>query len=261
MCKIAFPLSPEQVIEEEVTDSTNERAKQLWDTDIRLILAAHQTAGRGSRGRSFYSPPHVGLYMSYLYHAPVPTERLLRLTPLAAVAVRRSLADQGISAGIKWVNDLFLNGKKICGILTVPHFRSQQDGSSICDGAVIGIGLNLLAQDFPPAIASIATSVEAETGIRLAPRQTAEQIVCHLHSLLGADSDRVAMAEYRSASVLLGKAVTVRQAGIPPFRAIVQTIDEDGGLCIVRKGGQTDVLRAGEVSLSLPSPSDMQSIN
>lgn len=252
MCKDSFPLSPDQVIEEEVTDSTNERAKHFWDTDIRLILAAHQTAGRGSRGRDFYSPPHTGLYMSYLYHAPIPSERLLRLTPLAAVAVRRSLADRGVLADIKWVNDLLLNGKKICGILTVPHFRSLQDGTSVCDGAVIGIGLNLITRDFPPALAAIATSVEAETGIRLAPKEMAEQIVCHLHSLLCADNDREAMEEYRAASALSGKVVIVRQAGVHPFRAIVRGIDESGGLCIVRESGQTDILRAGEVSLSLP---------
>ena len=131
-------------------DSTNNVAKRIiaeGEDDVLLVVGEEQTAGRGRQGKSFYSPGGTGIYMSLVVHPMIELQNAVTATTAAAVAVCRaieSLTDK--KPMIKWVNDVYLDGKKICGILTeaVTDFETQTVSSII-----IGIGINLTTKDFP----------------------------------------------------------------------------------------------------------------
>ncbi len=144
-----FLVSPEVYLKvyQEI-DSTNRAAKEAAVTGLAghggCVVAGKQTAGRGRRGRSFYSPEEAGLYLSVILKPRGSLKESLLLTAEAAVAVYKAvLRTTGISLGIKWVNDLYYNEKKVCGILTeaVTDFESGD-----IDFAVVGIGLNCMRQ-------------------------------------------------------------------------------------------------------------------
>ena len=103
-------------------DSTNTALRALAEEGAKegtVLLAAQQTAGRGRRGRSFYSPEGTGMYMSILLRPKAPAQKILRITPAAAVAAAQTFEEiSGESANIKWVNDVYMRGRKVCGILT-----------------------------------------------------------------------------------------------------------------------------------------------
>lgn len=156
-----FLVSPEVYLKvyQEI-DSTNRAAKEAAVTGLAghggCVVAGKQTAGRGRRGRSFYSPEEAGLYLSVILKPRGSLKESLLLTAEAAVAVYKAvLRTTGISLGIKWVNDLYYNEKKVCGILTeaVTDFESGD-----IDFAVVGIGLNLYEAEggYPSEIRNVA---------------------------------------------------------------------------------------------------------
>jgi len=145
----------------EQTDSTNEQAKTLLKTGAAhgtVVVADSQTAGKGQKGRSFFSPPASGLYLSVIVRSLAPDDAAL-LTATAAVAVCRAIESMAaVTMQIKWVNDLMIHGKKIAGILTE---------GQISDGtvdAVVGIGINVRHVDFPDELKSIAGTLEDAAG-------------------------------------------------------------------------------------------------
>lgn len=222
--------------------STNDRALALFEGDVDLILADSQSGGRGRMGRRFESP-EGGLYMSFIRRTPIPSERLLRITPLIAVAVRRALGEIGVDCGIKWVNDLMAEDKKLCGILVQPRFRGE-----ICIGAVIGIGINLRGGMLSGALSDTAISVQELTGESPDRGALARSICAHIRALLDAEDDADAMAEYAAASVLIGKSVTVTR-GERSFEATVQSIDTSGFLHVLDESGREIILQSGEATL------------
>ena len=126
-----------------ITDSTNTRAKEYINSGDEpipaLFIADGQTDGRGRMGRSFYSPEQTGLYATLLFKAPKSEDRLLSLTSLAAVAAAEAIDELlGVSVEIKWVNDLYKNGRKVAGILAESFERYSQRYIAL------GIGINLV---------------------------------------------------------------------------------------------------------------------
>ncbi len=221
------------------TDSTNRAAKELarqGASQGTAVLADRQTAGRGRLGRDFFSP-EGGLYLSVILRPELPREQWSLLTPMAAVAVCRALKQTcGLSPGIKWVNDLYLAGKKLCGILC------ETAGAA----AVVGIGLNLRQPqgDFPPGLNAIALP-------RAVDRDAlAQAIVQQLLALCESLPDTGFLEEYRAASLVLGRAVTVHPVEGAPYEARAQAIDGLGRLVVVRDG-MIQTLDSGEVSIRL----------
>ena len=154
-------------------DSTNNVCKTLaaQGADDTAVIARRQTAGKGRLGRSFLSP-EGGLYLSVLWRG-CPAGQLLTVTPLAAVAVCRAIQQVcGAVCGIKWCNDVVLNGKKLCGILTESSLRP--DGGA--EWLVVGIGVNVAQTAFPPDIAEIAASL-AMQGYSVSPDALAEVLL------------------------------------------------------------------------------------
>ena len=146
-------------------DSTNRYLKELAATGApegTVVIANKQSAGRGRLGRSFFSPEEKGIYMSILLRPEIELERAVLITSMAAVAVARAVERVStIPAQIKWVNDIFINRKKVCGILTEAGINTEK-GS--LDYAVLGIGVNVGSMEFPAELKEIATSVSNECG-------------------------------------------------------------------------------------------------
>ncbi len=219
------------------TDSTNRAAKELARQGAghgTVVMADCQTQGRGRLGRDFFSP-EGGLYLSLILHPQLPMEQWGLLTPMAAVAVCRALEKQcGIRPGIKWVNDLYLEGKKLCGIL--------------CEGAgtalIAGIGMNLQRPKggFPADLNAVALPVQTDRE-KLA-RAVAEELL----TLCARLPDRSFLKGYRENSLVLGRQVTVHPVEGEPYPAVAAAIDDLGRLVVDRQG-QMQTLDSGEVSI------------
>ena len=219
-------------------DSTNLRLKE-WARagEIRapyVLAADSQTAGRGRLGRTFVSPPGTGLYMSVLLCPPESTDPGL-VTILAAVSVCRAVEEEtGLRLQIKWVNDLFLRGKKVCGILA----------EKISEGIVLGIGVNILTPPggFPEAAGNAGALDRPVDRFRLSGA-IARKV------LLGAKNpgDPAVLAYYRARMFLLGQTISFTEDGLQKS-ARVTGVSDDGGLVVEGTDGQK-VLRTGEVSI------------
>ena len=134
-----------EILEE--TTSTNDYIKKSSNLDSAVVIAKKQTLGRGRLNRTFYSPENKGIYLSILVKPQLETKNSVKITTFTAVAVANAIEKvSGLKTQIKWVNDIFINGKKVCGILAE---ASQNFKESKLDYAVIGIGINLYGKDFP----------------------------------------------------------------------------------------------------------------
>lgn len=224
-------------------DSTNDYLKERsYLGEWVAVLAHKQNAGRGRLGRSFYSAPGLGMYLSVLVEAT--EERVKFLTPAAAVAARRVVKALGADCGIKWVNDLVVEyddaWKKLCGILV-----ELRDGM-----AVVGVGLNLMhgEEDFPAALRPVCTSVKLEGGRLASPREAAAMFIRELQQALR-DEEGV-FGEYKAHCVTPGRAVEVRRTPLDlpiPARAI--ELERDYAMLVEFEDGRRESIRTGEASV------------
>lgn len=225
----------------ESVDSTNTALMRMAATGAAegtVLLAQAQTAGRGQRGRDFYSPAGCGIYMSLLLRPKMPPEDVLAITPAAAVAAAQAVeAATGRRADIKWVNDIQIDGKKVCGILT-----EAASSSGTLDCAVCGIGINLFPPlgGYPEALRDRAGALfDAYPGDERTAALAADVLnrLWELCSLLPA---RDFLDEYRARSVLTGRSVTVNGRG----EGVVEGVDRDFSLLIRFGNGETTALRS-----------------
>ncbi|MCR5116042.1 MAG: biotin--[acetyl-CoA-carboxylase] ligase [Lachnospiraceae bacterium] len=233
--------------------STNDLAKEyaVSHSDDIVMIANYQTKGRGRRGRSFFSPKGCGLYISFLLHPKTDIEKATQATCMAAVAVCKAIEKlTGKDVKIKWVNDIFLDGKKICGILT-EGATSLEDGS--LSYMVIGIGINLyIPKDgFPDEIKNIAGVLfpEGELEEDMKNRLSAG-IIRELTNLLGSGDIDDYLEDYRSRSMLIGNYVKILNGGtVSGGYGKVEGIDDECHLIVRRDNGEVEALSSGEVSV------------
>jgi len=235
----------------EELDSTNRYLKELaakGAPEGTVIIANRQSAGRGRLGRSFFSPGEKGIYMSILLRPEILLERAVLITSMAAVAVARAIERVGgVEARIKWVNDIFLNGKKVCGILTEAGINAEK---GTLDYAVLGIGVNVGEMEFPEELKEIATSVSNECGFAVSKETLTDAILAELEMWYPTLSDGSFLEESKKRSVLLGKEILVLDETVPggSYPAKAMDINERGNLIIERNGARA-VLNSGEVSI------------
>ncbi len=246
LCELGADIG--QVFLYETTDSTNTRAREYARAHPEnrrptLFIADSQTAGRGRLGRSFHSEKGVGIYLSLLLY---PTDRgadATRLTARAAVALARAVEEtSGLSPDIKWVNDLYSNGKKLAGILAECEMNSEGKIAYL----VLGMGINVYITDYPEEISAIATSIERECGVRVCKEELASRAVAYLLSSEQEDS----FAKY-SARLLTRGDITVRKHTGESYPARVIELMPDYSLLIERENGEREKLFTGEVSTSV----------
>lgn len=224
-------------------DSTNNECKRFLANSkdgVFLICADEQTAGRGRQGKSFYSPAMTGVYFSLVIRPETSLQNAVTATTAASVAACRAIEElTPLKPQIKWVNDVFLNGKKICGILTeaVTNFET-----GIVESVIIGIGINIKTIDFP-------NDVENAGSLDFKISRSA-LIACIADNLIEiAQGDYKAFIDYyRSHSLVLGKKIKFIEHGKVTQAAAV-AIDETGGLEVELEGGERRTLRSGEISV------------
>ena len=209
--------------------STNDYCETCEFGEDTAIIAREQTGGKGPKGRSF-SSLRGGVYLSLVRYYPCKAENSFSLMIASCMAVVKTLELYGVSADVKWPNDVFLNGKKICGILIKNSFESEKVKKSIT-----GIGVNV-NNDIPKDLADIAINLKSVVG-----EVDIDEFYKRLIEKLYAD---YSVDEYRSRNIVLGKEITVIKNG-ESRKAVAEDVAADGSL--VLKGGER--LFYGEVTI------------
>lgn len=243
----------ERLICLDTVDSTNNYAKALainGGADGTAIVADGQTGGRGRLGRPFLSPKGKGVYLTMLYRPKIPPAQALDLTSFAAVAVCDGIeAATGARPGIKWTNDIVLEGRKLCGILTEMSVEGETGALQyIITG--IGINANHAPEDFPPDVRGIAASLAQILGHPIDRGRLCGCVINALDDMYAAwlSGGGDYWQRYRDNCLTLGKAVRL----IRPDRteeAFAEDIDRDFALIVRRPDGTRETVTAGEVSV------------
>ncbi|HEU5288374.1 MAG TPA: biotin--[acetyl-CoA-carboxylase] ligase [Candidatus Limnocylindria bacterium] len=225
--------------------STQDRARALAEKGaVRgVVVADEQTAGQGTHGRAWVSPPATSLLASWILR-PAPAAPAL-FAALAGVAIARALEALGVGgARLKWPNDVELSGRKVAGALA--HATSDGGGGVL----VLGIGVNAhqRAADFPPELRGLATSC-ALAGTRVDRLALLARLTRELDRLEVPADRGSAMDEWRARSTLLGKPVTVRIEGRDAFTATATAIDDEGALVVHTPSGVERIV-TGDVRLA-----------
>ncbi len=235
----------------ETIDSTNRRALDLAAAGGGagvMVLARQQLAGRGRLGRTWISPPDAGIYMSILLR---PENKALNelslLTMAAGVAVSKAIrSTTGVQVGLKWVNDLIVDGRKVGGILAETAGRAPLY-------VILGIGINahldcsMMPDEMHDQVASLHTFCDREFDANLLVGAVAEELEV-VYDMLINDQNAVILAQWRERSVTLGKNV-LAQVGEKTIVGKAIDITSTGGLLIETEAGKIEQINAGEVRL------------
>lgn len=232
----------------DVIDSTNNAAKLLAKNGAphgAAVVAKQQTAGKGRLGRGFYSPEGSGIYMTVILRPQMGVEESLLVTPAAAVAVSDAiLQETGLEVKIKWVNDLYCGGRKLCGILA--ESAVGQDGR--LDYIVVGIGINVTTDSFPAELCDKATSLSSVCKQTPDSNRLIAAVLNHFDKIYGQLHKRTFMELYRSRSCVIGKQVSVL-GGTDMESVTVLDIDSNANLIVETQSGVRKAIGSGEVSL------------
>jgi BirA family biotin operon repressor/biotin-[acetyl-CoA-carboxylase] ligase len=234
-------------------DSTNNLLKSMGDMGAphgTVVIADEQTGGRGRQGRSFSSPKGVGIYFSLLLRPDCAPTQVGHVTAMVAVATCDAIEKvTGVRPGIKWTNDLILNGKKLAGILTEMNVEWE---SGTLQYLVTGIGINCNHQktDFPTEVQEMATSLRQELGVTVDRSRLAAELVRALSNMSRdvVQGKEEWLRRYRQDCITIGKQVKIVR-GQDVRSGTATGIDENGGLIVHYDSGEIGVVYSGEVSV------------
>ena len=239
-------ISKKVVIFDEI-DSTNNYLKNLAKDKSQnniLVVANYQTNGRGRLGRTFISDKSNGIYMSLLVRPNISINDAKKITCLTAVSINNAINElTGLNSKIKWVNDIYINNKKVCGILTEAQ-TSIEEG--IIDYVVIGIGINVYKREFDESIKNIATSLEDEGAI-ISRNELIIQIIKYIDKYLNDFTNDIYMKEYQNSSCIVGKEVELNIRG-NTFTATVLKINDEGELVVRTLDNEELTVYSGEIT-------------
>ena len=235
----------------DATDSTNVQAKRLAEAHAphgTLVVSDRQDGGKGRRGRSWASPSGVGIWMSLILRPEIAPSSASMLTLAAALAVREGIQEEtGLSPLIKWPNDLVLNGKKICGILTEMSTELME-----IQYVITGIGINVNQREFPLEIRDTATSLSLEAGRSFRRSSLIAAILKAFEkdyaAFLKTGDLSLLLEEYNACLVNRGKEVCILDPS-GEYRAVAEGIDENGSLLVTLPDGTRREIISGEVSV------------
>jgi len=233
-------------------DSTNNYARKLAAEDYpegTVVVADRQSAGRGRRGRTWYSPEGEGLYLSLILRPRIPLKDLSRLSLVAAAALATTLEEElGLLPQIKWPNDILIKGRKVAGILN--EAVTDMDGIEyIVTG--IGINVNIRADEFPEDFRAPATSLQQELGHTCSRVGLVQGLLYYLEreyeKVVSGDFSPI-LDKVRKISSVIGKQVRLDDInGVLVGKAI--DIDHNGFLCVLDEKGVTHTVMSGEIIL------------
>lgn len=234
----------------DTVDSTNNVARELAGAGApegTVVLTGTQTGGKGRLGRRFFSPEDTGLYMTLILRPKMPAEGAVRITTAAAVAVAEAVETlSGKNTDIKWVNDVYIEERKVCGILTEATFSLENGG---LDYAVLGIGVNAYAPrgGFPAELRGIAAAVFDEPVSDLRNRLAARIICGFMKYYHGLDKNTF-LQGYRSRLMWKGEPIYVIN-GSRTYEAVMEDVDENCALKVKLPDGTQKVVSSGEISI------------
>lgn len=237
----------------ETVDSTNNEVKRRAVDSVPdglVVIAGEQTGGRGRRGRAFVSPAGKGLYLSALLRPDCPLEQVSALTAWTAVAVCDAVEGLcGTRPGIKWPNDVILDGRKLCGILTELELEAE---TAALRYVVVGLGLNVsqTADDFGPEVAPVAVSLAQALGRAPRRAEAAGAVIAALDRMVADFPGRWAdwLARYRVDCLTLGKPVRLLRPG-GEEEAVAEAVDDGFALVVRYPDGRRETVSSGEVSV------------
>ncbi|MFA9380885.1 MAG: biotin--[acetyl-CoA-carboxylase] ligase [Acetanaerobacterium sp.] len=232
--------------------STNSIARELamaGEPEGRVVVSEEQTNGRGRRGRRFFSSAGAGIYMSLLLRPTFSAVDAALLTAAAAVAVAVAIEQvSGRKTQIKWVNDIYMDGKKVCGILTEASSSLENGG---LEYAILGIGINSFEPQggYPNDIADIAAPVfNGESGTEDVRNRLAAAVLSSFMVYYGELDSKAFLQEYKKRSLVIGKNITViNGTGSIPAQAL--DIDDVCHLKVRYEDGREEYLSSGEISI------------
>lgn len=230
--------------------STNTIAKEMaakGAPEGTVIIALEQTGGRGRLGRSFYSPKGSGIYLSVILRPKLSVEDTLLITTCAAVAVTRAIEKvAAVEAAIKWVNDIYVAEKKVCGILTEASLDFESGG---LEYAIVGIGINIYSAGFPDEIKDIAGSIFSEKPKdKPVSSMLVAELLNNISDMTDSITDKKYLDEYRKRSFLIGKEIYVLK-GNDKIKARALDIDDKARLLVEYEDHTREALLSGEVSV------------
>ena len=237
----------------DVVDSTNTVLRNMANDgygEKTVVIANEQTQGRGRRGRTFFSPSDSGIYMSILLCPQNNIKDAVLITAAAAVCVARAIDKVcGVNSEIKWVNDIYIENKKVCGILAESALDPKTSSAKYI---ILGIGVNLYRpqNDFPVEIQKIAASILENKENADLRNEVAAEIINEFFKVYPDVSSKYIYNEYKDRLMLVGKDVIVYNAH-KEYEATVVNLDENFRLCVKTKSGEEIRLNSGEVSTKL----------
>lgn len=224
--------------------STNTEAKRFaleGAPHNTFVFADGQSEGRGRRNRGFYSPAGTGIYMSAVLRPDMTMSEAAVITGAASVAVCRAIETVfPCEAGIKWVNDIILNGRKVCGILTEAALDFE---SGAVESVILGVGVNFNTV-FPAELENVACSLTEKPE----PGRTRNRLAAELINNILSMFSNPFIDEYRRRSVIAGRPVAVTEGRLS-YNALTEGIDDRCGLIVKLSDGSRKTLRSGEISV------------
>lgn len=236
-----------------VVTSTNDIAKDLAHRGAKegtVVISQEQTAGKGRRGKKFYSPSASGVYMSIILRPKYNANQSLLITVASAVAVARTVEkNSGKEAKIKWVNDVFCNDKKVSGILTESSFNAK---NGRIDFIVLGIGINIQEPKggFPSELEDIAISMFQENVFSDVRSKIIAQVLEEFWFFYLNLEEKVFLQEYKDRSILIGRQIKIINQDKAQIATVLE-IDDECRLKVKMQSDEIKVLSSGEVSIVL----------
>lgn len=235
--------------------STNTAARNLADENARektIVLARSQTVGRGRFARHYESPRDKGIWMSVLLRPSCELQEATLFTVYAAVALNNVFERIcGVRTGIKWINDMLLNGRKMVGILTE---ASSEGEMSTLRHIVIGIGINVgqTEDDFPPELRQTATSLYRETGVQFKRSDIISALCSEIDKIYRnghVDGHKELIEAYRRDLCMLGSKISIFKTNGAEQSGLALDIDDSGALIVMLEDGTKTTLNSGEISI------------
>ena len=233
------------------TSSTNEVAKKLALSGAKhgtVVISEEQTQGKGRMGRSFYSPANTGIYMSIILRPTLTAMDSVLITTSSSVAICDAIHKvTGIECQIKWINDIYINNKKIGGILTEASTNFE---SGTIDYLILGIGINFNnpKDDFPDNLKEIAGSLYKGNSNGINRNMLCAEILNNILSIIPKIKDYDFISEYKKRSIILNQEIMYISGGIYSKGKAID-INNDGSLVIKHDDGSIKILNSGEVSI------------
>ncbi len=232
-------------------DSTNTKAKKLAEEGAphgTLVIANQQSSGKGRRGRTWESPANTGIWMTLVLKPDMNPTNASMMTLVMALAVAKACNEiTNVRCSIKWPNDIVLNNKKICGILT--EMSAEMD---CINHIVIGVGINANMDEFPDELKEKATSIKMEKGAKIKRAQLINKVMMHFEEeyelFMRNEELTLQTATYNDLLVNKGKEVVVLEPS-NQYNGIAHGINQKGELLVEKVDGQVIQVYAGEVSV------------